>query len=470
MTRPQATRLIIFIITLVFIALGTILTIRYAKGYRPTSSGSIKGTGLLAANSFPNGAEVYINDKLTTATDTTLNLDPEEYTITIKKDGYFNWKKTIQIKEELVTQTNATLFPTSPALQPLTFTGAVNPAPSSDGNKIVFTVASASASTKNGLYVQDLTSSPISVGKSARQIARNTTDYNYSNATYTWSPNTSQILVSFKNNSNILLEADRFNDSATITDVTFRLPQIFREWEEELARNERVKLTKLPEFFQPLVTLSSSSSPSLTNLYFSPDGEKILYQATANFSIPQSLVPELPSSSTQPETREVIASNWYVYDLKEDKNFFISIGTLPAHSPSAKPSNKTTEAPPFYPSKLVLLEDLKPLPPAELASSPSAYKRLQNNYSIPESISLFNAQYSSIYVDDIQWFPDSTHLIISTKTGIDVVEYDATNRTTLYAGPFDSSFVYPWPDGSRLITLIQFSPDVSPNLYTIKLK
>ncbi|MFH2019571.1 MAG: PEGA domain-containing protein [bacterium] len=470
MTRPQTTRLLIFLATITFIVTGTIFTIRYAKGYRPTSAGTIKGTGLLAANSFPNGAEVYINDKLTSATDTTLNLDPEKYLVEIKKDGFFTWSKTLTIKEELVTQTNATLFPTSPALQPLTFTGAVNPVPSSDGNKIVFTVASASATTKNGLYVQDLSSSPISVNKSARQIARNTTEYNYSNATYTWSPNTSQILISFKNNSNILLEADRFNDSSGITDVTVRLPQIFREWEEELARTERVKLAKLPEFFQPLVTLSSSSSPSLTNLYFSPDGEKILYQATDNFSIPQGLVPELPSSSTQSETREVIASNWYVYDLKEDKNFFLSIGTLPSPVASPNLNSKTPEKILFSPTKLALLEDLKPLPPVELASSPSAYKRLQNNYSIPESISLFNAQYSSIYVDDIQWFPDSTHLIISTKTGIDVVEYDATNRTTLYAGPFDSSFVYPWPDGSRLITLIQFSPDVSPNLYTIKLK
>ena len=101
---------------------------------------------------------------------TSRNLDPASYDIEIKKDGYHTWSKKIDITAELVTPTNAQLFPISPALEPLTYTGAILPTPSADGSRLAFAVASASASTKNGLYVQDLSASAISLNKNARQI------------------------------------------------------------------------------------------------------------------------------------------------------------------------------------------------------------------------------------------------------------------------------------------------------------
>lgn len=461
MTRRETSRLLIFLATIAFVSIGTFLMIRYAKGYRPTRDGTLRGTGLLAANSFPTGAEVYINDRISTATDNTLNLDPGEYDISIRKDGYYNWAKKLVIKEELVTQTNATLFPTSPTLQPLTFTGSLNPIPAPDGNKLVFAVASASATVKNGLYVQDLASTPITLNRAARQIARTAPGYDYTRASYTWSPNGSQILVSFAGDSHILLESDRFNDLAALTDVTVRLPQIFQEWEEELARQERTRLAKLPDFMVQVATASAA------NLYLSPDGEKLLYQAKADLTIPTGLIPELPASSTQAETRDLQVGSWYVYDLKEDKNFLVAIDASPSPSPS-KPS--TPAAPAFSPSRLLLLDNIKDLPPVEMGSSPSAFKRLQQGVSVPQTIALFNAQYAPLQVTQVQWFPDSYHLILTSNQGIDVVEYDNTNRTTIYGGPFDPGFVYPWPDGSKIITRIQFSPDTIPNLYTINLK
>ena len=72
-------RFLIFFATLIFITGGTYLMIRYAQGYRPTKTLTIRGTGLLSAGSFPSAAEVYIDGKLTTATDNTLNLNPGEY-------------------------------------------------------------------------------------------------------------------------------------------------------------------------------------------------------------------------------------------------------------------------------------------------------------------------------------------------------------------------------------------------------
>jgi len=444
MKLPSAS-LLIFLTTAVFIFSGTFLMIRYAQGYRPTKTLTIKGTGLLSANSYPTAGEVYINGKLTTATDNTLNLDPGTYDIEIKKDGYHTWSKKLKIEAELVTETNAQLFPASPSLEPLTYTGATMPVPAPDGTKLSFTVASSSAVAKNGLYVQELTSSPIALNKTARQIARTETGYDYTTSNYTWSPNGSEILVSFKTGSHILLDATKFNDLATLKDVTVRLPQILSEWELELARQERVQLLKLPEF------MASIATQSATNLYFSPDSKRLLYQSITNLDIPTGLVPTLPSSSTQTESRSLQAGSWYVYDLKEDKNFLIAEDKLP----------KT--------QKITLLPNFAVAIPAELISSPSAFHLLQNG-TTGESIIMFNAQYSSIVVSQIQWFPDSTHLILTTDSGIDLLEYDSTNRVTIYGGPMDKSIVYPWPDGSKIITRISFSEGTLPNLYTIKLK
>lgn len=441
MTQSKSSwvRLVIFALTLLFVTVATLAMIRYAKGYRPTNSG-IKGTGLLSANSFPTAAEVYINGKLTTATDATLNLDPGTYEVTIKKDGYHTWQKNLTIVQELVTSTNTLLFPTSPTLEPLTFTDVVNPIPSPDGSLLAYSVASASAESKNGLYVLELSSSPISLSRSSRQIARSLGSFDYANASYTWAPSGNEILVAFASGAHVILDPNRMSDTSTLLDVTATLPQLLEEWELELTKLERARLQELPDFF------IQAASSSATNLYFSPDGEKLLYQAKSDFTVPSNLIPQLPASSTQAESREVTTGNWYVYDLIEDRNFLVA---------PEQPQDPTS----FVTSKLLL----------PLDASPSATRSLQQSSSA-ETIALLNAQYSPVAVDGIQWFPDSSHLVVTSDSEISLVDYDGTNRVTVYAGPFDSQFVYAAPDGSRLITLIKFSPDALPNLYTIKLK
>lgn len=454
MKTNQRNRLIIFFAAVIFVALGAFAVIRWAKGYRPTINGLTKGTGLLAANSFPKGAEVYINSRLTTATDDTLNLEPGEYYIEIKKDGFHTWAKTIIIKEELVVQTNATLFPTAPSLTPLTFIGAINPVPAPDGNSIVFAVASASATTKNGLYVQTLSSNPLALNKSPKQIAKNSTLYDFQQASFTWSPDSSEIVASFPSGSNLLLDASRSNNTEDFLDVTVRLPSIFADWEQEIARTERAELIELPEFIMSIATRSA------INVYMSPDAKKVLYQATEELTIPEQLIPSVLAVNTQPEFRTIKPGNFYVYDLTEDRNYLIQETTLDDSSASV-----------YTLRKILILENiLTPIPPVELGSTNSAIRSITTGKSITEALRAFDAQYSSIHVSNLQWFPDSLHIILTTDQGIEIIEYDTTNRVTIYSGPFDHSFVYPWPDSSRLITLIQFSPDIPANLYSIKLK
>lgn len=69
------------------------------------------------------------------------------------------------------------------------------------------------------------------------------------------------------------------------------------------------------------------------------------------------------------------------------------------------------------------------------------------------------------------WHPSSAHVVFIQNKRIYSMEYDGGNKTTLYAGPFDPSFLYTWPDGSGLIILTNFNDEsVPPNLYKVGLR
>ena len=96
---------------LIVVTAGIIL---YGKGYRlffDKGRPDVSGTGLLVATSSPDGAQVLVNEHLTTATDNTINLEPGSYNIKIFKQGYFPWEKHLSIEKGVVTKIEALFFP-----------------------------------------------------------------------------------------------------------------------------------------------------------------------------------------------------------------------------------------------------------------------------------------------------------------------------------------------------------------------
>lgn len=450
---PQILKYILPFVSLALILAGTYVAIRYAKGDRPTLKG-VQGTGLLAATSDPQGAQVFINGKLTTATDDTLNLSPGSYEVEIKKEGFFSWKKQLTIKEEVVTQTNTSLFPSVVSLTPLTFSGAKKVVPSPDGQKIAFLVENAQVLTQNGLYVLELSDTPLTLRSSPRQIAKSTIRFNLGQATYVWSPDSSQLLLHFTAGDNLLIETNKLNDLDNTPDSTARLTLLLADWERQLTLDWNQKLLKLPDEMQQIATESAK------NVYFSPDEKKMLYTATQTATIPEELVPELVGSSTQPEERDLEVGSIYVYDFKEDRNFKIGAEVEP-------PAELGTT----LPIKPTLLYD-PTLIANNLDASPAAFLRLQTGKKIDDTLAGFNAQYSPLALNTYQWFPNSYHLLKNTDLGITINEYDGTNSITIYSGPRDATFVYPWPNGSKLIILTNLgnTDDTPMNLYAISLK
>jgi hypothetical protein len=442
-------RVLYTFLSFVIVFLGTLLAIQYAKGnFRLTNDGLLKGAGLLAANSFPTGAEVFVNGKLVTATDDTLYLEPGRYDIEIQRDGYTPWKKQMEIRAELVSHTNAALFPIAPSLSRLTFSGVHNLVPSPDGQKILYYTASQSAQKKNGLYVLEMGNNlPISFDRGPRQIAEDVPTLELKTAEFIWSPDSTQVMI-LTPEKEMLLTINETSDLRSLTDISFQRKQILSEWESEIYLKERQYLAEFPPEMIAIATESAK------NVYLSPDKKRMLYTATQVVTIPTELSSTaLPSPDSTPEERTLVPGTIYVYDREEDKNF--KIGSEPP---------KTTT-----PGKTLLSTDLFSTQTLNYAASPSAFMRLQATDSA-QTVKRFNQYYSSLFAETMQWFPDSRHLFFVQDGAVKIVEYDGSNVLSLYSGPFERNFVYPWPDGSRLLIETSFSPDAPPNLYAIELK
>jgi len=416
-------RLLITILIALLLITGTVVAIYFAKGYRvDLKKGKVTENGLLVANSFPTGASVFLNNKLTTATNDTLQLTPGDYEVKIVKDGYIAWQKFLKLKKELVTQTDARLFPAVPDLKSLTTSGASNLTPSPDGEKIAFVVASASATAKNGLWILDLGNKSLTMSKDPKQITANTVFFDLTKALLIWSPDSKQILA-WNGKNSFVLETDKINNLNLQDDVSVRLSLILKEWEDEWELKFGEKMKKLAPKMQEIMANSS------TNIYFSPDEEKMMYTATASATIPNELIPPLPASNTQSEIRMIEPGKIYVYDLKEDKNFILN--------------------------EVQTLTEVK-----------------EKKTVLEQRLMALQKKYFSLLTQTVQWFPDSKHVVLVKENKIIIAEYDATNQATIYAGLFNDAFTYPWPDGSRLIILTTLNPEPSlpSNLYAIELK
>ena len=306
-----------------FVCLGTYIVTLFARGYRPNfkpTGLSLDATGLLSVTSKPKAASVYLDGSLITATDDTVNLSPGKYLLKIVKDGFLPWQKNIQLKKEIVYQSDAQLFRSSPDLRPITLAGAINPTISQDFSKIVFSVASASAVSDNGLYIIELTNSPISLNKNTpRQIAANFPGIDWSKANFLLSPDSQQILATFKNlNQSFLISLGNNITQRSLVDVTAQLSIIKTEWLNQDKELLQTKIDRLPKEIQPLVSTNSSQSIS-----YSTAEDKVLYLATTDGQIPTNIINPPPAQSTQPQIRNILKNNYYIYDFKDDTNYLL---------------------------------------------------------------------------------------------------------------------------------------------------
>lgn len=137
----KSTRDIIFLIFFIAFFVSAPMLIFYSMGYRYNfKKNKIESVGALYINASPKNSTIFINQK---ETDTSIpakmvNLSPQDYTITIKKDGYYSWTKTLSVHDKKTTfAQNIFLYKQSqPELQVESSINIFKPSPNK--NKILF--------------------------------------------------------------------------------------------------------------------------------------------------------------------------------------------------------------------------------------------------------------------------------------------------------------------------------------------
>lgn len=399
-----------------------IVVIFFARGYQVDfTKKTVSGTGILVATSDPDGAEVLINGKLKTATNNTINLEPGKYTIRLEKDGFSPWEKLVNVKREEVFKTNAFLFPRVPDLRPLTFTGASNPTVSPDGTKIVYSVASASAE-KNGVWIADISRSailsPLGSPADLRQIVKQTSLLPAKETKFWWSPDSKEIIA--------------------YTETPIPQAPI------KLAGNKMASLSA--EIASAYVLETDRLNLELVDMTRTLETIRREWETTRNLEI-TNLIQKLPTpinilvSTSAANFRFSPDQTKILYDATSSASLpMILTSYLPGSVPT--PENRQLE-----PGKTYVYDT----------------KEDKN----------FQIENCRTQIGSCIWFPSSRHLLSYTSGEISIMEYDGTNQSVIYGGPFTKGVVFPWPNWGKIVILTSLnttSANSDQNLYTINLR
>ena len=398
----------IFISFTIFLVIAglTLGVISWGRGYRiNVGQKTLTLTGILSASSSPDKASIFIDGKLVSATNASLSLAPNWYLVKISKEGYQPWEKKVRVQGEVVTQIDALLLPTNPSLRNLTSMGIISPVLSSTGTKVAYIVPTDEATTggnlkqKSGVWILELRTTPLGGKSEPKHIFAPSFKYDWTKATLHWSPDEKQIILAFKKPLTTALQLITDEENIVPVDVTFSFSSLINQWEEVRKEKEKESVT----FIIP--KLADTLLKTTDHIRLSPDETKMLYLATSSSSLPPILSPPLIGSNSTSEVRTLEPGKYYVYDIKEGKNYFLTGGK-----------------------------------------------------SISSS-------------DGPIWYSDSKHIVLVEKDTIALVDFDGTNKKSVYSGPFENNLVYSWPAGGRLVILTSINRSKTlPNLYEIDLR
>ena len=136
-------------------------------------------------------------------------------------------------------------------------------------------------------------------------------------------------------------------------------------------------------------------------------------------------LPLLPTSHQRKpgkEERNLIPGEFYIYDIKEDKNFHLNIKD----------------------------EDFLD----------KSNFRPEGDQPLVDNIENY-----------IKWYPDSQHVVLNEQTQTSVMAYDNSNKQVIYSGPHEQNFLDIALDG-KLLILANLNPQTnkSPDVYAVGIR
>jgi hypothetical protein len=87
-----------YVLVAIAVTLAATILIYYAYGFGVTKQGDLVQKGLVFVSSQPSGAQLRVDGTRVNDTNTKLNLAAGSYNLDISRDGYSNWRRTIQIE------------------------------------------------------------------------------------------------------------------------------------------------------------------------------------------------------------------------------------------------------------------------------------------------------------------------------------------------------------------------------------
>lgn len=258
-----------FILTIIAIILATIALYLYAKGYSyDRQRGTLEKTGMIIVKSTPDGARIYLNDKLVEATNANLtNLSGGLYRLRVEKDGHSPFEKDVPVRPEYATLVEAVVIPLNPELKPLTTTGAKNPVLTASHDKILFATDD---KEKPGIWTLNLTGNLFSLFKGNLEAVLTDKEKSFFSLAQKiiLSPTDEEALVEMNTQGYFLADLTKSNPEVEATNSAEVLTQ---RWQEELNQ----KKLSLANRYKVPKTLLIEASQSAT--LWSPDERKFLY-------------------------------------------------------------------------------------------------------------------------------------------------------------------------------------------------
>ncbi|NTU73030.1 PEGA domain-containing protein [Candidatus Roizmanbacteria bacterium] len=422
-TKKPYTKIAFQIIVAVLFVFVLVSIIGFARGYRlDLTRKSVTPTGILAVSAFPKAAKVYVNGTMKGVSDLNLTLPPGDYTVSIKKEGYTDWNKKITLKGEVVIGLDAVLFPRNASLSPMTNLGVVKAIPIGQIDKLLL-FAQNNDPLKDGIYVFESNQQPIALFPPLKLILlkKNLPEgVDLKKTQVTFSPNDDQAIMDFyagdKTYSYLVYLNQENTDLVDFSQSPESKANFLAKWSDKHQQDIAKVLETFPKDIKKVAT------DSFHIIGFSEDDRKVLYTAENDAILPPVITPPLIGANQTAESRTLQSGHLYVYDKKEDKNFEITSLKLPL-TPTPTPTITPT---PYY---------------TRITPTPTEEKQ------------------RSLY--PITWYADSKHLVQLMENEIVIVDYDGSNKQTVYSGPFRENFFMVSSQG-RLFILTNLNPQNNP--------
>lgn len=390
-----------------------VLIVALARGYRfNLDEKTITSTGIISANSAPEAAKIFVNGEFKGVTNQNISLSPGEYDVKITKEGFTEWQKKLKVLGEVVVSIDAVIFPKNPSLSPLTNLGIAKAIPVGESDKVLIFVDNEDVE-RDGIYILEGNTRRLSLLSPLKKIVLKSLlpeNISFASSEVKFAEDYSEGIFTFPSEDqtatfSYLLSLE--SDNTEPFEVSNSQNTILSAWEVK----KQLDLQKILETFPKPV--KGIATDSFRIISFSPDETKILYQAKRAVELPIVIKPRLIGANQTDEKRTLEVDKVYVYDRKEDKNYMIPV------------ENEKINQPAFTPTPSILPEEI-PVPTDSEATKTA-------------NIDILNYNRTEIF-DYIQWYPSSRHLVLNEGKNIAVIQYDGTNKQSVYAGPYEPQF------------------------------